>query len=270
MLDWLCIDLFYMEEVPIQTKQQRGESYAVVLGLEPAQGQRRRCSSTSANLGKGTALQGFHSPEKQPGRQGASCGLFQTSWVAKAAPMLDFSFTEQARRAVPSRALLALLPVQAAALERLLCWANQLDNRNSSSALVNYFLLTSVPFHWYVPSITSTARLSLWNYTAVAEHADEKWLSIEIKVLVRDRQWWESFPVLGTLTFWGPATKPTSRHTAVLSAMTFWTGFLWPSHFSFRKVWPVALPSDVLLVYQSLSLTSRGSPTAEDNILLYT
>lgn len=77
---------------------------------------------------------------------------------------------EQARQAVPRRALLACRPVQTAALEGLLCSVTHLDNGNSCSASVNYFVLMSAPFH--ICSVISTARLSLLNYAAAAEHAE--------------------------------------------------------------------------------------------------
>lgn len=130
---------------------------------------------------------------------------------------------------------------------QLPCSVNHPDNGNSCSASVNYFLLTSAPFHWYVWSIISTARLSLLDYAAaVAEQAEKYRLLTEItgspQVTEGSRtvsQCW------GTFTFRKPARKPASRHTTVLSAMNFWTCFLWPSCFSFWEAWPLALPSFV-------------------------
>lgn len=119
-------------------------------------------------------------------------------------------YAEQAGRALPGRALLACLPAQ-----QMLCPVNHPDNGNSCSVPVNYFLLTSAPFHWYVWSIISTVRLSLLDYAAaVAEHAEKYWLLIEItgspQVTEGSRtvsQCW------GTFTFRNPARKPASRHT---------------------------------------------------------
>lgn len=109
--------------------------------------------------------------EGQSGMWDASWGVFRTSWVATVTPSLNLCFPEQAKQAMPKRALLAYPTVEQAASEWLLCSLNHLDNVKSCSTSVNYFLLTSAWFHWYVQSIISTARLL--SYAAAGEHTEK-------------------------------------------------------------------------------------------------
>lgn len=97
----------------------------------------------------------------------------QTGGVYPARFSKRLGWQKGANHALPRRALLACPPVQATASERLLCSVNHLDNMNSCSALFNYFLLMSAPFHWYIQSTISTARLSLLNFAAAAQHAEQ-------------------------------------------------------------------------------------------------
>lgn len=88
---------------------------------------------------------------------------------------------------------------------------NHPDNGNSCSASVNYFLLTSAPFHWYVQSIISTARLSLLNYAAAdAQHAEKYWLFKKLQVLLRWLKAAGQFPSAGGLLL--SESQPENLH----------------------------------------------------------
>lgn len=174
MLYLLSTNLSYTKELHIQNKWWRGGSYTEVIGFEPAAGHEAVQEHVS-KLRQRHHPVGISEPRQATRQAGCILQAFPNFLGGRSGSAVGFMQSRQGQPCLEE-------PSCHACLCKQLPWsANHPGNGNSCSASVNYFLLTSAPFHWYVWSIISTARLSLLNYAAaVAEHAEKYWLFIEI------------------------------------------------------------------------------------------